>query len=693
MSHLKQQALGKSAAPEIIIPQAFEPASDSVTQRARGFKPIFYAVAALLLIAGIALWYLFNAKSVVITTQPATSTVTVSGGFHLEMADHLLMMPGSYQLTATQAGHYPLKQEFDVTEVQNQQLNFNFERLPGTLKLAVKPQVALSVLLDGKQVALIDGQIETVAAGKHQLTISAPRYFTYQADIEITGMEQTQTLAIALTPAWAQVNIDSQPSGARVFNGGELLGITPITSQLLAGERQLTFEKSGYRTTERTITVVAGTESTIKPAKLFKLSGQLALSSTPAGVSVTYGDKYLGTTPLSAQVIPNKAQSLLLFKDGYQRQTHQLSVASGEIITKSFNLVPIKGTVTFKVAPADAKLYVNGQLKGRANQQLSLTAKQQKIRIERDGYVSYSANILPNASMKQQFSVKLKTLEQAAWANIKPLITASSGAKLKLFKPNDTFVMGTSRREQGRRANEAKRTVALTRAFYLGLTEVTNKEYRKFIQSHSSGHVKGNSLNGISQPVVNLNWFEAVTYCNWLSEQEKLTKVYQIEDNKVVAFNAQANGYRLPTEAEWAWTARYVDGQMLKYPWGNSLPPKKGAGNVADIAGAAILGYIQSSYNDKFVTTAPVASFPGNRKGIFDLSGNVAEWIHDYYQIKTGLSVSKDTDPMGATSGNYHVIRGASWAQGTRTQLRLAFRDYGVESRNDVGFRIARYAK
>ena len=132
---------------------------------------------------------------------------------------------------------------------------------------------------------------------------------------------------------------------------------------------------------------------------------------------------------------------------------------------------------------------------------------------------------------------------------------------------------------------------------------------------------------------------------------------------------------------------------MLKYSWGSSLPPTKDAGNFADIAGASILGFIQTSYNDNYITTAPVASFDQNPKGLFDLSGNVAEWIHDYYQIKTGFSQAQETDPMGANTGNYHVIRGASWAHGTRTELRLSFRDYGIEPRNDLGFRIARYAQ
>jgi len=321
-----------------------------------------------------------------------------------------------------------------------------------------------------------------------------------------------------------------------------------------------------------------------------------------------------------------------------------------------------------------------------------LPAKQQAIRIVKEGFVDYKTRILPDPSMEQVFSVQLKTFAQDKFDRLAPMIASSSGSKLKLFKPNDIFVMGASRREQGRRANEVRREINLTRAFYLGLTEVTNKEYRLFKKDHSSGHVKGNSLNGSKQPVVRITWFEAVTFCNWLSEKDQLEQVYQIQDNKVTGINLDANGYRLPTEAEWVWAARYQGGKMLKYAWGESLPPKEGSANIADIAGAAILGEIQPTYNDHYITTAPVGSFAANPKGLYDLPGNVAEWIHDYYQIQTGLSLKTEKDPSGPESGDYHVIRGASWAHGTRTELRLSFRDYGNDKRDDLGFRIARNA-
>jgi len=85
-----------------------------------------------------------------------------------------------------------------------------------------------------------------------------------------------------------------------------------------------------------------------------------------------------------------------------------------------------------------------------------------------------------------------------------------------------------------------------------------------------------------------------------------------------------------------------------------------------------------------------VKTFPADSRGIYDLAGNVAEWVHDYYEIP---GTERIRDPLGPESGEYHVIRGSSWMHGTITDLRLTFRDYGSDGRPDMGFRIARFAE
>ena len=687
-AHIDKLAVTES----VIKAHTFTPASQRQKASKRRYQPIFYVMASLLILALSVLWFIFTAKSLVITTLPISDNVQIQGGLHVQWGDNLLVTPGTYTVLASQQGYYPFEQSFLVGEQQHQLQHFVFERLPGRLTLDIKPKVVSRVLIDGVLTELDQGVIESIAAGQRKLTVKADNYFPFTVNVTIEGKLQAQLLSIKLMPAWGNVMLNSKPLGAEVYQQDLLLGATPLNVELIQGSHQLRFEKKGYRPSIREVTIMAGQSTELKSVTLFKAMAVLAITTKPSGVNISYGEQFLGVTPLSVPVNPNKQQELLLFKEGYQSQSHFMNILPGQTVKKHFTLADDLGRIAFNVSPKGALLYLNERLMGRAQTQLYLPIKQHNIRIESPGFVSYQGTILPQSDMEQRLDIFLKTEEQAKFDNMQPMITADVGSQLKLFKPNDTIVMGASRREQGRRANEVKRKVQISKAFYLGVTEITNKQFRQFQRQHSSGHINGNSLNGTHQPAVKLTWQQAALFCNWLSEKDDLDKVYLIKEDKIIDFDINANGYRLPTEAEWVWASRFQKGQMLKYSWGSTLPPTKNSGNFADISGAPILGTVLPNYNDKYVATAPVASFEENMHGIFDLSGNVSEWLHDYYQIQTGLSHRTEQDPMGPKKGDYHVIRGSSWAHGSRTELRLSFRDYGNDKRNDLGFRLARNA-
>jgi len=258
--------------------------------------------------------------------------------------------------------------------------------------------------------------------------------------------------------------------------------------------------------------------------------------------------------------------------------------------------------------------------------------------------------------------------------------------------------MGASRREPGRQANEVVREVELNRPFYLAVHEVTNEQFRRFNPEHISGNFREKSLDGEEQPVVNVTWQQAALFCNWLSERAGLPQAYTVNEGKVIGFNPASNGYRLPTEAEWAWAAR-TEGkysglkQQLKYAWGRQLPPGSGAANIADRMAAYYVGRVLEDYDDGYEVSAPVGSFAVNSLGLHDLGGNVAEWVNDYYGTRFSRMGQIENNPVGPAEGQYRVIRGPSWAHGTVSQLRLSHRDFNDKPRNDVGFRVARYVE
>ena len=136
---------------------------------------------------------------------------------------------------------------------------------------------------------------------------------------------------------------------------------------------------------------------------------------------------------------------------------------------------------------------------------------------------------------------------------------------------------------------------------------------------------------------------------------------------------------------------RFAAGKAApRYAWGDQLPPPKGAGNFADVAARSVARNVLDDYDDGWTASAPVGSFGANPMGLFDIGGNVAEWVHDYYEVP---SPALKTDPLGPLTGDYHVVRGSSWMHGTVTELRLSYRDYSKEARPDLGFRIARYVE
>jgi len=289
--------------------------------------------------------------------------------------------------------------------------------------------------------------------------------------------------------------------------------------------------------------------------------------------------------------------------------------------------------------------------------------------------------------------VTLKTQAQAKAAARKPLITTAAGQSMRLLEPG-RFSMGASRREPGRRANENQRLVELTRPYYLSIQEVSNEAYRKFKPDHVSGALRGKSLDDAKQPVAQVTWEDAVGYLNWLSAKDSLPLAYRPEGQSFVPVQPPNTGYRLPTEAEWAYAARYASNTKgLKYSWGNAYPPTGSAGNYADTSASTLLPNTLSDYGDGYAVSAPVGSFAPTGPGFFDLGGNVAEWCQDFYAVYPNAANTLVTDPAGPATGRHRVVRGSSWRHASVGELRLSYRDYSEKARDDLGFRIARYAE
>jgi formylglycine-generating enzyme required for sulfatase activity len=547
--------------------------------------------------------------------------------------------------------------------------------------------------------------------------ITAPRHLPYSAPVDIVGMDRRQTFVAKLVPAWAPVRVLTEPAGAQVSVDGKAAGTTPARLELDAGTHRIELRQAGFKQWVTDLQVVANEPQTLGPVRLGLPDGTLVVRTVPAGASVSVGGAYRGRAPLTLEVRPDVPLAIVATRDGYEPATNQATVASGARRELSLALTPILGEVTVQAEPAGAEVFANGRVVGRAGAVLRLPSARQDLEVRLAGHRPYRTTITPRPGLPQVVNVRLEpgrgpavVASEAAGAGVaaagtaapagSPAVAAAlsttirtkTGAELRLLGPAN-FTLGSPRRESGRRANEAQRPVELRRRFYLGTREVTNAEYKQFKPQHRSGYIGQETLELDRQPVVNVGWEDAAEYCNWLSQQDGLPAAYQAQGGKLVAIAPATTGYRLATEAEWEWAARgNRDGTLRKYPWGDALPVPPGAGNLGDRTGQPLLPAYLTDFNDGHAVTAPVGSFAANALGFHDMAGNVAEWTTDTYTVQPPSS-GVATDPMAAAPGNVHVIRGSSWRHSTVTELRAAYRDYGEGRRNDLGFRIARYAE
>jgi formylglycine-generating enzyme required for sulfatase activity len=659
--------------------------------RLRGW-PAAVAGAALLALAVVVTLLASVAVSVRTAPEVAAPRVEFVGGLvELRVGGRWLVLPGEYVLEVAADGYAPASQPVRVARGEPNEFVVPLERLPGRVRVDTGG-VAATLSVDGAPAGPLPGEYE-LPAGVRALRIEAARHQPWTGEVDVAGGGERQSVEVKLVPSYAPVSVTTIPAGATVRVNGDEIGVTPLETTLDAGRHQLALEHPRYRRFETPITVRAGEPLVIGPVELGVPDGVVALRSTPTGADVSVGGRYRGRTPLDLSLTPGVPHEVVVTRAGYAPVTRSVSVASRERRALSVDLEAVLGEVTVRGQPADAELYVDGEPRGPANQTLSLPSAPHAIEVRKAGLASFRSTVTPRPGQPQVVEYVLTSPEEARAAGLAGVIRASTGQELRLVR-GGRFVMGSPRREPGRRSNEAQRTVELKRPFYIGVHEVTNADFRQFRAAHKSGIYKEDTLDLDRQPVVRVSWQDAAAFCNWLSARDGLPPAYVGQPGSLRLAQPVTTGYRLPTEAEWEFVARW-DGSAAtrRYPWGDSLPVPARSGNYADQSALYLSPTVIAGYDDGYRVASPVGSFPANPLGLHDLGGNVSEWTTDRYTIYVAGTDQVATDPVGPEDGETWTVRGSSWLTGRTPDLRLAWRDTGSGGRPDVGFRIARYAE
>ena len=544
-------------------------------------------------------------------------------------------------------------------------------------------------------------------------------------------IDDTITAASSITLSKSSSNTILVPNANIVFGGsGEnrTVTVTPASGQ--SGIVTITVTVSdGTLTSSDTFVVSVNSAPTIS-----NISDQsINVDSSTGAIPFTIGDAQTAASLLTVScssnnttLVPNAnivIENIHPFK-GYRTVT--ITPASGQSGTATITLTVSDGSLTssdtfvlsVNSAPTISNISDQSINAGSSTGAIQFTIGDTITAASSLTLSSSSSNttLVPNANIVFGGSEENRTVtvmpasDQSGTATITVTVSDGSLSTIGTFVltvvptsmaliPQGSFTMGDSMDGM----NDAPTSWVTLDAFHIGKYEVTKAEWdevRTWGLSNGYTDLAAGSGKASNHPVQS-TWYMMVKWCNALSQKEGLTPVYYTNDAQTMIYktadvnvtNAQvkwdANGYRLPTEAEWEKAARGgLSGK--RFPWDDKISHSQ-----ANYYASSSYSYDTSDsvniYHPTYASgstpyTSPVGAFAANGYGLYDMAGNVSEWCWDWYGT---YAAGSQTNPSGSSSGSYRVLRGGSW-NSQANSCRVAARRYTSPMSSGSGFRVVR---
>jgi len=591
----------------------------------------------------------------------------------------------------------------------------------GYLTITTEPKGAV-ISLDGKKVGKAPRTVEA-PPGRHRVSLSLEWYADVESEV-LVGAGETQKVALKLAPTFAELEIVSATPGAMVFVDGAQVGVpepSVVLPRVTVGRHLVRATKSDFRDVEAVVEVVAGEKKKLTLPVMAASVGTLHITSTPSGAEVELDHRRVGRTPLKVGRLGPGAHAVRLTSPEYDAWEGSASVVEGETRTFDVVLESLLGTVSLTSTPAGQPVVVEGRAAGVTPLQLSLLEGEHLIRVGAPGgawavreqrvTVARGETLPLEVTLAQQFG-RLVVLSDPPEAviyldgkrlgpspQIVPAVVVGehrveavlaghetlqetvrvepeSEAKVDLGLvattwqpaesvkggcpagfvrvPAGTFEMGSVSSLAA--VDEAPLHLVEIDAFCMARTETTQAEWLAVMESDPS------RFKGDQRPVEQVSWDDAVAYCNKRSQREGLRLAYDSSGRRI----RDADGYRLPTEAEWEYAAR--------------------AGTTGDRHGP--LNDIAWHGENSDGQTHDVATKVPNVLGLYDMLGNVWEWTGDWMGPYTRMALK---DPTGPAAGTHRVNRGGGWrgdSRYVRAPRRVGYLP-GMRG-SSLGFRVVR---
>ncbi len=648
---------------------------------------------ALLLTAGalapfvLIFFLLLSVRTFEIVLLPAeagaSTDLSASEGIAFIVGERLFLFSQEARLDAVAPGYHAF-QTTVAKHAERQSIQIQLTPLPGEVVITVEADEDVEISLDG-EVAAIARTLETeLEAGPHQLEIRAPGIRPNDVTIEVAGFGKREEFRFETIRVRAWLTLEARPKDAEIRLDGNLLALPVRDLPIAPGGHEITIARDNHEPVQRRFEAEADQIIDLGLIRLKPLPVQLTIRTRPTTAAVLIGGEFRGETNNTFTLAPNVRHQIRLTRPRTEDVRFVFEAPPGARLTRAFDLAALRVTAEILARP-EAQMLVNGSAVGTTPQTLEL-ADGTEIRVQRNGYVDQSAILSALDGARQTFQFELLTPRAEAIRQAPERIEALPGLALRKFPPVTFPVQLTSADWHQSARTERTIEVRITRPFYLGEKEVTLAHFRQFEQGHQSGAPE-------QTPASQISWNQAARFCNWLSARSGLLPVYAFDQQgQLASVNQEALGYRLPTEFEWQTGVSYdvARGRVVApFPWGKGARPPRAYGNFAGQEAAASIGTRIVEHLDRHASVAPVGAHAPNFNGLYDLAGNLSEWVHDYYGPLPKEAVL--TDYLGAENGVDHVIKGGNFKTGRVEALRAAARGFQVAGSETTGFRTARW--
>jgi len=536
----------------------------------------------------------------------------------------------------------------------------------------------------------------------------------------------------------ASISVSSVPEGAKVHVDGQLKGLTPIDGiEVSSGRHLLEVSHSFYAPVKQNIRLSRGDHLT-RALELKTGKGTFEFLSNPRGAWVEINEKRIpGRTPFKHEMESGSHE--IVMGDEERRTSKQVVVlnhSEKKEVNFTLNIDP-HGTVTFSLSPRNAKVeFVGTDVKYRPK--IRIPIGEYPIRVSRPGFVAQDfrykvryGNNLKKISLKREYAdvrvqarprnaeisvsyntggrkttkpyngvlrvptgqiqvraramghrtivknIRLGSKGATVKFNLKPMtikvgevftdkLRAGSIGPEMMVVPAGQFQMGN---KDGPISENPVRTVFLTQPFAVSKYEVTIGDFLEYAKNKNFVMPQQVDVQNTSYPMSNISHRDAVAYADWLSSQTGFA-------------------YRLLSEAEWEYMARA--GSQNKFFFGNEDINLCDYANVADkTMRTRFRDWSVLACDDGYVRTAPVGSYKPNQFGIFDVYGNVAEWVLDCGMPPYQKAPSDGSAVVEGVSCQNHSYRGGSW-DSSPLESSSAYRNASSSRNNDRGVRVMR---